>query len=88
MKKVILKFFGLAALAALMIVNIQFFQADNSSDISLAYFENTVYAQSEGGGNGWDGDCWGCDYGPGVRIFCWEGGSHCTPVKECTGGQC
>jgi hypothetical protein len=47
MKKMLLKFTGIAALAALMAYNVQLFEADNDFDISLAYLANMAYAQDE-----------------------------------------
>ena len=62
MKKRTLKLTGLAALAALMILNIQLFEVDPSSGISLASLENMAYAQTEDdGGSG--GNCTANDPG-------------------------
>jgi len=47
MKKAILKVFGVAALAAGMMHNVQVFESANSSDISLAALGNVAVAQSE-----------------------------------------
>ncbi len=46
MKKAILKVFGLAALAAGMMYNVQVFDTVNGSDISLAALVNMAVAQS------------------------------------------
>lgn len=50
MKKTIVKFTGLAALAALMVFNLQFFNADSdaSSGVKISYLENIAYASSSG----------------------------------------
>lgn len=45
MKKVILKVFGVAALAAGMMYNMQVFDSESSSGISLAALENVAFAQ-------------------------------------------
>src|SRR5690606_6455984 len=50
MKKAILKIFGVAALAAGMMYNVQVFESANSSDISLATLGSVAVAQSESGG--------------------------------------
>jgi len=61
MKKAILKIFGVAALAAGMIYNVQVSDVVSVSDISLAALGNVAAAQSEGGAPGpgcvllWDG---------------------------------
>ncbi len=47
MKKAILKIFGVAALAAGMLYNVQVFDVENGSDISLAALVNMAVAQSE-----------------------------------------
>lgn len=59
MKKVILKVFGVAALAAGMMYNVQVFSSENGPDISLATLGNVAIANNEGG----NGDCppWGSE---------------------------
>lgn len=52
MKKVILKIFGVVALAAGMMYNIQLFDSENSLDISLAALGNMAVAQGESSGSG------------------------------------
>lgn len=47
MKKALLKVFGVAALAAGMMFNVQMSDTLNSSDISLAALGNVAVAQSE-----------------------------------------
>src|SRR5690606_28729410 len=69
MKKAILKIFGVAALAAGMLYNVQVFNAENGSDISLGALENMAVAQNEGGSYG--GLCcqtvyWSCYHPIGI----------------------
>ena len=47
MKKGILKVFGVAALAAGMLYNMQVLDSENNSDISLAALKNSAVAKSE-----------------------------------------
>lgn len=56
MKKGILKVFGVAALAAGMLYNVQVFDAENGLDISMAALGVMAVAQSEGGSN-YNGIC-------------------------------
>lgn len=78
MKKAFLKVFGVAALAAGMMYNVQMSDYGSSSDISLAALGNVAVAQSEGGS---------CCVGSTFRISpisggwsCNQGGSSCCPV--------
>lgn len=59
MKKALLKVFGVAALAAGMLYNVQVFDNEISSAIFLAALGNVAVAQSEGGGT--NHDCQGGD---------------------------
>lgn len=52
MKKAILKVFGVAALAAGMMYNVQVSDVENGSDVSLATLGNVAVAQSEGSYSG------------------------------------
>ena len=47
MKKAILKIFGVAALAAGMLYNVQVFDAENISGLSLISLENIAFALNE-----------------------------------------
>ena len=60
MKKSILKIFGVAALAAGMLYNVQVFDSERSLDISLAALGSLAVAQSEGGDRGCILDNTGC----------------------------
>lgn len=80
MKKAILKVFGVAALAAGMLYNVQVFNAENGSDISLGALENMAVAQNEGGSYG--GLCcqtvyWSCYHPIGIVFIdaTWKSGS-------------
>ncbi len=73
MKKAILKFFGVAALAAGMMYNVQVFDAENGSDISLAALGVMAVANSESG----DAKCT-------AELECGKGGKvTCTGKSEC-----
>lgn len=57
MKKGILKVFGVAALAAGMLYNVQVFDTKSVSDISMAALGSIAIASSESGGSGINCNC-------------------------------
>lgn len=52
MKKTVIRVFGLAALAAGMMYNVQVFDTKSVSDISMAALGSIAIASSESGGSG------------------------------------
>ncbi len=90
MKKGILKVFGVAALAAGMLYNVQVFDAENGSDISMAALGVMAVANNEGGGGGGHANLcdsiWKVTYSgsigtsTGVTVTCESGGPYKCPI--------
>lgn len=76
MKKAILKIFGVVALAAGMLYNVQMSDSESSSNISLAALANVAVANSENSSK--------------YDVYCKDWGYTCTPTgkKPCNDDDC
>lgn len=78
MKKAILKIFGVAALAAGMLYNVQVFDEENRTNMALALTGNMAVANCESS-QGY-GNSWSIVIHSSCHWTCYQGGSNSCPL--------